>query len=365
MRILAFGTYDAKLHPRILTLIEGLRSSGDVVRELNAPLGMSTADKVKVLKNPARLPRLAFRMLNKWATLAARSIKFHGKASPDAVIVGYMGHFDILLARLCFPGTRIILDHLISAAGTAQDRGDNVRLKLKLLRLLDRVAIACADVVVVDTVEHREALTPAQQCKAIVLPVGAPQEWFDTQRVVGEAGTEPLSIVFYGLFTPLQGTLTIARALRALHERRVPVSATLVGTGQDFEQAQEILSGVPVNWIDWVESEKLPQLVANHDVCLGIFGTTDKGLRVVPNKVYQGAAVGCAIVTSSTEPQRRALGDAALYAEAGDPEALADVLERLASDRDQVDWMRSRARQVAVENFAPMSVVEPLRKLLA
>ena len=43
----------------------------------------------------------------------------------------------------------------------------------------------------------------------------------------------------------------------------------------------------------------LPALVAGHDVCLGIFGTGDKALRVVPNKVFQGAAAGCAIVTST------------------------------------------------------------------
>ena len=70
----------------------------------------------------------------------------------------------------------------------------------------------------------------------------------------------------------------------------------------------------------------LPALVAGHDVCLGIFGTGDKALRVVPNKVFQGAAAGCAIVTSDTAPQRRALGDAAVLVPPGDPEALAAAL---------------------------------------
>ena len=64
-----------------------------------------------------------------------------------------------------------------------------------------------------------------------------------------------------------------------------------------------------MRWIDWVDADELPGVVAEHDVCLGIFGTTDKAPRVVPNKVYQGVASGCAVVTSDTplsaRPARR------------------------------------------------------------
>ena len=63
-----------------------------------------------------------------------------------------------------------------------------------------------------------------------------------------------------------------------------------------------------VTWRDWVPTAELPGLVASHDVCLGIFGDTDKALSVVPTKVYQGAAAGCASITSDTAPQRRGVG---------------------------------------------------------
>ena len=97
----------------------------------------------------------------------------------------------------------------------------------------------------------------------------------------------------------------------------------------------------------------LPALVAGHDVCLGIFGTGDKALRVVPNKVFQGAAAGCAIVTSDTAPQRRALGDAAVLVPPGDPEALAAALRRLADDRADLARLRRQARGLARQPFAP------------
>ena len=83
------------------------------------------------------------------------------------------------------------------------------------------------------------------------------------------------------------------------------------------------------DWIGWVEPDDLPPIAADHHVSLGIFGTTPKGAQVVPNKVYQSAAAGCAIITSDTAPQRLVLGDAVDYSRAGDPHALAGTIAEL------------------------------------
>jgi glycosyltransferase involved in cell wall biosynthesis len=115
-----------------------------------------------------------------------------------------------------------------------------------------------------------------------------------------------------------------------------------------------------VRWLDWVPAAGLPALVAAHDVCLGIFGTGEKAKRVVPNKVFQGAAAGCAIITSDTAPQRRVLGDAAILVPPGDPEALAEALLRLSRDREEVLALRKAARHLAQQRFTPEHVVAPL-----
>jgi SAM-dependent methyltransferase len=119
-----------------------------------------------------------------------------------------------------------------------------------------------------------------------------------------------------------------------------------------------------VHWLDWVPAADLPALVAGHDVCLGIFGTGDKALRVVPNKVFQGAAVGCAVVTSDTAPQRQALGDAAVLVPPRSPEALVTALLRLADDRAELVRMRRQAHDLAREQFAPERIVAPLARRL-
>jgi hypothetical protein len=70
MRILLFGTYDATIHPRVITIAEGLRATGAEVSECNAPLGLSTADKVVMLAKPWRAPALLVRLASRWAALA-------------------------------------------------------------------------------------------------------------------------------------------------------------------------------------------------------------------------------------------------------------------------------------------------------
>jgi glycosyltransferase involved in cell wall biosynthesis len=101
-----------------------------------------------------------------------------------------------------------------------------------------------------------------------------------------------------------------------------------------------------------------------HDVCLGIFGNTPKARRVVPDKMFQGAAAGCVVLTSSTAPQRAALGHAALFVPPGDASALANALRRLARDSESVDAMAATARRHAREHFSSPVVVAPLVKRL-
>ena len=359
MRILFFGTYDARRHPRIRTLQEGLAALGDEVVECNAPLGLDTAARVRMLQRPWLLPALAARLMSCWWRLwrTSRSV-----GEVDAVVVGYLGHFDVHLARLLWRRVPIALDHIISARDTAVDRGVRAGWLLWLLGRLDVAALRACDIPFVDTDEHLDLIPERDRRRAIVVPVGAPAAWF---RSSAPSRDPSLRVVFFGLFTPLQGAPVIGRALGLLAEDDILV--TMIGGGQDLAKTKAAAGAhdAHVTWIDWVDAEALPALVATHDVCLGIFGTTPKALRVVPNKVFQGAAAGCAVVTSDTKPQRRALGDAAVFVQPADAEALADALRRLAAQRGELDSYRTAASARAAEAFRPEVVVAPLRDRLA
>jgi glycosyltransferase involved in cell wall biosynthesis len=370
MRVLAFGTYDIRRHPRVGVLVEGLREHGDEVREVVVPLDLDTAARVALLRQPWRLPLLAWRLLRSWARLSVAARAAVRSWTPDAVLVGYLGHFDVVLARLLFPRTRIVLDHLVFAADTAADRRQTGRARRWVLGRLDRGAIASADIVVLDTAEHAALMPGPARGRAVVAPVGAGRSWFagaaDSGRDDSPVATDDgiLRVVFFGLFTPLQGAPVIGRALALLaDEPRIQV--LMIGSGQDLQVTRAAGTGNPrVRWVPWVPIEELPRLVARHDVCLGIFGTTPKALRVVPNKVFQGAAAGCAIVTSGTGPQRAALASAAEFVPPGDPVALAEALRRLADDGERLTRLRRASAERADRSFAPSAVVTELRARL-
>lgn len=370
MKILGFGTYDIRSHPRIKVILEGL-SVQHTVRELNRPLGLGTAQRVKALQHPTAAAAFAFSLARKWGSLIVGTRAFRGKRKPDALIVGYLGHFDVILARLLYPRTRIILDHLIFASDTAVDRGLVAKgpvgkIKQSLLTFLDRMAIKAADIVLLDTDEHATLMPSRQSHKARVVPVGAPRAWFvDPEEKTGKETSSALSLVFYGLFTPLQGAPTIAKALAILEERAIDVDVTLIGEGQDANEVRCLLpkgKHVSVNWSTWVEAEKLPHVVASHDVCLGIFGTSLKAQRVVPNKAYQGIAAGCVLLTSDTPVQRRTFGEAPIYVPPGEPEALANAIESLRDPK-----VRESAREACLAiraRFSPDRIIRELSEEL-
>lgn len=357
LRILGFGTYDARLHPRGLVLLQGLAAAGEQVTEANVPLGLDTSWRVRILRQPWLAPVLLARLAWAWLRLwrLARRV---GRA--DALVVGYMGHFDVHLGRRLFPRSIVALDHLVWLSDTARDRGASGAGRATVLERIDRAALAAADVVVLDTAEHLALLAPRDRERAVVVPVGAPADWFcrPEQRPSG-----PLRVVFFGLYTPLQGTTVIARAIARLAD--TPIHFTMCGRGQEFEEARAVAApNGHVEWRDWIAAPDLPGVVAAHDVCLGIFGTAPKALRVVPNKVYQGAAAGCAVVTSDTAPQRSALGEAGIFVPPGDDGALADALLALAQDREWLWQARVAASERANRCFRPEQVVALLQERL-
>jgi glycosyltransferase involved in cell wall biosynthesis len=318
VRVAYFGTYERR-YPRNAQVVSSLRRAGVEVVERHEPVWEGQEQKWSA--GPRVLPRLARAQLR---LLRARAEKV------DAVLVGYPGHFDLPAARRFARGRPVIFNPLVSLVDTfVADRGRfrSGSLPARLLAAVDRRALRSADLVVADTRANADflaALAGIPRERVAVCFVGAEERVFRP----GWAPEPPATALFVGKLIPLHGLETILEAARLVPD--VPVR--IVGNGQ----LQPLLDGRPKNveWVPWVEYERLPGELRRAAFALGIFGRSDKASRVIPNKAFQALACGLPLVTADTPAARELLtdGEDALLVPPGDAEALADAMRRLATD---------------------------------
>lgn len=316
MRVLYFGTYE-RSYPRNAQVISCLRKAGVEVIEQHAGVWEHREHKWRAGAGAAA------RLLAAEARLLRAPIE-----RADALIVGYPGHFDLPAARRAARGRPIVFNPLVSLTDTLVADRRRFRpggLPARALAALDRRAFGAADLVVADTAAHAEHLrrtTGAQRIE--VCFVGAEERVFRP----GRRRPTSFTALFVGKLIPLHGLETILTAARLAPEVRIRV----VGTGQLEGMLESRAKNV--EHVPWVEYERLPDELHGASCALGIFGTSDKAARVIPNKAFQAIACGTPLVTADTPAARELLrdGESALLVPRSDPQALAEALRRLAAD---------------------------------
>jgi glycosyltransferase involved in cell wall biosynthesis len=250
----------------------------------------------------------------------------------DVLVVGYPGHADLPAARHVARGRPVVFNPLVALHDTlVEDRARFRRgsVAARALLALDRYALRAAELVVADTTTHAIHLAALAQLPPDRVPacfVGAEERVFRP----GWSPRERFTVLFVGKLIPLHGLDTILAAALAAPELRFRI----VGTGQ----LDHLLTAPAPNveHVPWVEYERLPEELHAAGCALGVFGTSPKAARVIPNKAFQALACGTPLVTADTPAARELLvdGESALLVPPGDPRALAEALRRLAGDAD-------------------------------
>ena len=320
MRVLYFGTYE-RTYPRNAQVISCLRRGGIEVLERHEPVWEAVRHKWSAgLGAGARLALAEARLLG------------GGVPRADVVLVGYPGHLDLPAARRAARGRPVVFDPLVSLADTfVGDRGRfrPGSLPARALAAVDRYALRAADLVVADTAEHAEFLSSlAGHDRFAVCFVGADERVFRPPWTPTPAA--PFTCLFVGKLTPLHGVETIVAAARLVPDVRFRI----VGSGQLENRLRDLPANV--ERVAWIDYELLGDEYRRAGCALGIFGTSGKATRVIPNKAFQALACGTPLVTAGTPAARELLADAesALLVPAGDPQALAEAVRRIAEDQE-------------------------------
>lgn len=337
-----FGGYDPH-YPRSDVIRKGLGRLGVEVSECRA----SERSKVFV-RYPVLLSRYA---------RAARAF--------EAIFVPEFRHKDVPLARAIssLSGKLCVFDPLVSRYDTKiRDRGQSRDRTFQAWhnRNLDRWSMSLPDLLIADTQAHadyyrRHFAAPAQ--RIAVVPVGYDDDVFQATPYAPNDGT--FRVLFFGNYHPLHGADVIARAAALLREEDIHFD--MIGEGQTFVAVEEIVASERLQNVTLhrrVPFEELSKRITSADLCLGIFGATDKAARVVPNKVYQTFGAGRALLTMDSPAIREWFTDGQDVAlcRGADAGALASAIRALCVDRERVADLARRAAGTARERFGPEEI---------
>lgn len=302
------------------------------------------------LKSPRRYPALisAYRRL---------------RGDFDVLFVPEFRHKDVPLAWALARRTSklFVFDPLVSRYDTrVHDRADADARGLQASHNLnlDRIALSLPDLALADTGEHaryfREHLA-APDARVRVLPVGYDDAVFQPAPPPGGGAVR---VLFYGSYLPLHGVdVIVDAALRLRGEKNIHFE--LIGGGQTFDEVTRRLRDAAPGNVSIearVDASLLPARVARASICLGIFGTTAKAARVVPNKVYQCAAMARPVITADTPAVREFFepGRHIQVVPAGDGAALAESILALAHNAQQRAALGEAAAAHARAHYSPV-----------
>jgi glycosyltransferase involved in cell wall biosynthesis len=300
----------------------------------------------------------------RWSWLGDLEAALRHLPSPELVWVPCFRHRDLAAASRWAHrrGVPLVADPLISA----YDKQTEERAKLlpgsaRARRLLrwETDLLGRADRVVADTPAHAEYFArtlgvPA--CRLRVLHVGAEEDLFPPTPLPQSVPGEPIQALFFGSFIPLQGPQVIAAA--AACYRGPPVRWCLVGDGPLLPACRDLAAGsANVRFEPWVPYPRLAGRIHRADILLGIFGSTPKARRVIPNKVYQALACARPVVTlravSAYPPELADSSEQGLvWVAPGDPSGLAAAVAQLAADRTLRHFQADQARKTYERHFS-------------
>ncbi|TSC59874.1 MAG: glycosyl transferase group 1 [Parcubacteria group bacterium LiPW_15] len=320
--IVYFGGYDPE-HARPRTTLKGLRRNG-----------------VEVFECQSRRPSVWIRSFE----LAKMYFEVYKKA--DLILVCAAGQAYVPLAKILglLTGRRVILDAFISyyhvrVAGEGGGRISPNSIKAKYFFALDFVACKLADLIFLDTEEHGDYFNKTfkvNKKKIRIYPVGSDEDIF-FPRDAGGGGREVLKIFCVASFYPLHGIETIVAAAKILASK-IDLKITILGSGPEKDEIIKLVrKDDPGNliFLDSVPAERLPEIMAKADICLGHFGDTEQAGMVVPFKVWDAAAMGKPVITRYSAPAARIFtdGENIVFCRPADPKDLADAIIKLSENQ--------------------------------
>lgn len=339
-------------YPRTTSLRRAVAAAGGTVRDCRvAGLGRG---KQRLVQQPWRWPAAWLQARRDLRTLRQRLRAELAIARPDCVVVPYPGHRVVGDVRSA-TDVPIVLDLFLSAYDTVVEDRRLVApgsLLAQWCERLDRRACSAADLVLLDTPENAAyvaELTGLPAERFAWLPVHDP-EAPATPFAWHAPRDGQLELLFFGTGVPLHGLDTLLCAVASVPRVRLRLVG---GTSHDRRRARELLGDRLALEPEFVDRQRLAELLAQCHLVAGIFGASGKAQRVVPFKVVHALAAGRPVLTAATPAVCRWLdgSEAVFLAPAAEVGPLASMLRELARAPERLARAAAAARPAYERRF--------------
>jgi glycosyltransferase involved in cell wall biosynthesis len=352
VRFTFIGGYDPS-YPRNAVIRKGLLRIWVEVEERRAPADLKFWARYPVLA----LKRDRFRKRSRTERAFFFVPEFRQKDVPLAKALGILS------------GRKVVFDPLAARYETKivdwrRKRADSPSAWWN--KRIDAAAFRLADLVLADTSAHKDyycrtyRLDPA---KVEVLPLGFDDDLFKPAATARGDRPGPFQVLFFGSFLPLHGAEAIIEAARIVAGNDPEIRFVLLGEGQTYPAVREAARGLKnVVFLGRRDQRDLPALIAASDLCLGIFGRTEKARRVVPHKLIQSMAMGRAVVTARTSAVEEFFRDREhlFLCREPFPESLAATILELERDRALAARVGRNGRDLVRRDFSPEAIARRL-----
>jgi glycosyltransferase involved in cell wall biosynthesis len=294
------------------------------------------------------------------------------KGNFDIIIVGFAGHAIMPLAWLLakFSGKKIILDLFVSEYDSViLDRKAHKPHSLAAAKywLLDWLACRLADLCLLDADEHIDFFAKnfklnQKKFKTIFLSCD-PKIFYPRPK----PENDKFVVHYHGSYSPIQGVSYIVKAAKILEKENIifNIIGKLKNHQPEINLAKELDIG-NINFIDFMSYEKLAEQIGQADICLGMFGDTDKAMHCSAFKIIEGLAMKKAVVTGQTPALEEIIKDqrTGLFCHMADAADLADKIMILKNDSTLRENIAFGGYQSYLAKFTPQTTAQELIKTI-
>lgn len=280
----------------------------------------------------------------------------------DLIFVGYPGHLELILAKfyavlLCKP--LIFYPCVILTASFTEDIHvmSGSSFKSKLLYWFEKFTCRLPDILIADTIYQKEYFVQEfqiDQKNVEVLPLGADENAYPFSGY--NQAAEKFIVMYYGLFNPIHGVEYMIEAAK-LCEADPKIEFWFVGKGNTYQQAVDrakALESINIRFLPDVVEKNSREVLAKANVFLGFIKSSPTVKRTVPNKVYQGMALGKVVVTADMPVMRSMFkdGENIVLCEPDSSEGLAKAILEVKASAAKATGIAQQSYELYTKEFS-------------